>query len=169
MKESAIYHTNTHEDALYEIRSETQKKNVDFLNHLLATEFGLFTKTLNYHWNVTGPRFHSLHKFLETQYNELLEVMDSVAERVRVLGSTPISTVKGMKKEMDLNERSGKNLSANEMLQDLLDVNVEIIESIKDVVSLEGRFKKDPGTEDFLVGLLKKHEETSWMLKSHLI
>lgn len=169
MKDTVIYKTNTHDDAVKAMQSELNTKNVDFLNHLLATEFGLFTKTLNYHWNVTGPRFHSLHTFLEKQYRDLLESMDNVAERIRILGNTPISTVNGMNNEMTISECSGKNMSASQMLKDLLDVNVEIQDSIKEVISIEGRFKKDPGTEDFLVGLLKKHEEMGWMLNSHLI
>ena len=169
MKETAIYNTNTHEDALFEITSEVTKKNISFLNHLLATEFGLFTKTLNYHWNVTGPRFHSLHTFLETQYRDLLEVMDDVAERIRVLGSTPISTVHGMDVEMDISEKDGSTMSASDMLKDLFDVNIQIQDSIKEVVAQDNRFKKDPGTEDFLITLLKQHEEMGWMLRSHLI
>jgi starvation-inducible DNA-binding protein len=169
MKDAALFNTNTHEDAMKAMQTEVTAKNVNFLNHLLATEFGLFTKTLNYHWNVTGPRFHSLHTFLEDQYKDLLEIMDSVAERIRILGNTPISTVSGMNKEMTISESSGKNMSASQMLKDLLDVNVQIQESIKEVLSIDERFKKDPGTEDFIVGLLKKHEEMGWMLNSHLI
>ena len=138
------------------------------LNNLLANEFALFTKTLNYHWNVTGPRFHSLHNFLEEHYRELLDVMDGVAERVRFFGETPLSTVKRMSEEMDLNEVSGKGLSSSEMIDDLFKSHIKIQSFIKEVVAQEEMFKNDPGTEDYLVGLLQKHEMMSWMLKSHL-
>lgn len=138
------------------------------LNNLLANEYALFTKTLNYHWNITGPRFHSLHNFLEGHYKGLLDVMDDIAERVRILGETPHSTVKEMSQEMDISERNGKGLSSSEMLNDLLTANMKIQSFIKETVSNEDLFKKDPGTEDFLVGLIQKHETMSWMLKSHL-
>lgn len=144
------------------------KKSCEFMNELLADEFTLFTKTLNYHWNVTGPRFHSIHKFLETQYNELLVVMDDIAERVRILGERPVSTVKGMTKNRNLKEEDRESMSSNDMLYDLLSAHIQIQNEIKEFVSDETIFKKDPGTEDFLVGLLQKHEMNSWMLKSHL-
>lgn len=138
------------------------------LNNLLANEYALFTKTLNYHWNITGPRFNSIHKFLEEHYHSLLTVMDDVAERVRILGETPHSTVKKMAAEMDINERNGMDMSSSEMLDDLLGDNIKIQSFIKETIANEDLFKKDPGTEDFLVGLLQKHETMSWMLKSHL-
>ncbi len=144
------------------------KETSKALNHLLANEYALFTKTLNYHWNITGPRFHSLHTFLEAQYNTLLGSMDAIAERVRVLGETPCSTVKEMMEQMDLNERNGKNMSASEMLQNLLGDHQKIQSLIHDTLEKEGLFDSDPGTEDFLTALLQTHEKDSWMLKSHL-
>ena len=147
---------------------ETAKTTTSALNNLLANEYALFTKTLNYHWNVTGPRFHSLHNFLETQYKDLLNVMDDIAERVRIIGETPISTVSKMQSAMDLNETNGESLNSNEMLDDLLLSNMKIQTHIKETVAKEELFKQDPGTEDFLVALLQKHESMSWMIKSHL-
>lgn len=144
------------------------QNTTEFLNELLSNEYALFTKTLNYHWNVTGSRFHSLHSFLETQYNDLLAVMDNIAERVRVLGETPNSTVKEMYEGMSLEEKSGKNMSSSQMIGDLFENNQIIQESIKGYLSGQHDFKKDPGTEDFLVGVLQKHEMMSWKLKSHL-
>ena len=144
------------------------KKSTEFLNTLLANEFTLFTKTLNYHWNVTGPRFHSLHTFLESQYNELLTTMDEIAERVRVLGETPTSTVKEMSNLSNMNEKSGEGMSSNDMLKDLHEAHSQIQTDIKEFVRNDEFFAKDPGTEDFLVGLLQKHEMNSWMIKSHL-
>jgi len=66
---------------------------VHVLNTLLSDEFILYTKTLNYHWNITGPHFHDLHKLLDTQYHELLETIDSVAERVRSLGGHALGSL----------------------------------------------------------------------------
>jgi len=151
-----------------DIDDASVKKITETLNHILANEYALFTKTLNYHWNVTGPRFHSLHTFLDGQYRELLEIMDSLAERVRVLDATPYGTVKKMLAEMDLHEKSGKEHSANEMLKNLFSDNIKIQTLMKEAISHEDLFSQDPGTQDFLVGLLKQHEKMSWMLKSHL-
>jgi len=137
------------------------------LNFLLANEYALFTKVLNYHWNITGPRFHSLHSLLEDEYKKLLEIMDDLAERVRILGGTPLSTVKQMGKAMTLSEKSGESLSGNDMLSDLLESNFVIQKEIKHFLSNKN-LEKDPGTEDFLVGILQKHEFTSWMFRSHL-
>ncbi len=150
------------------IDDATAEQITEVLNDLLANEYALFTKTLNYHWNVTGPRFHSLHKFLGEQYHELLEMMDGLAERVRVLGEVPHSTLKKMTKEMDINEVTGNSLSSSEMLSDLFNSHMMIQSYIKTSITTDKNFEKQPGIEDFLVGLLNKHEMMSWMLKSHL-
>ncbi len=144
------------------------KEITEDLNHILANEYALFTKTLNFHWNVTGSRFHSLHKFLEGEYQSLLKSMDEIAERVRILGETPCSTVREMMDHMDLNEKSGRDLSANEMIRTLLGDHQKVQNLIHETLEKEGLFASDPGTEDFLTELLEKHEKESWMLKSHL-
>jgi starvation-inducible DNA-binding protein len=142
--------------------------NVASLNGILADEYALFTKTLNYHWNVTGPRFHSIHKFLEGHYRSLLEVMDGVAERVRILGETPLSTMKSMNEVNQLNEKNGGQMSASEMIDDLYHGHLQLQTEIRNVLEADAPMSTDPGTEDFLISLLQKHEEMSWMLKSHL-
>ncbi len=148
---------------------ETSKEtSITFLNELLANEFALFTKTLNFHWNIIGPRFHSLHEFLEEQYKDQLQVMDDVAERVRVLGGRPLSTVDEMSHAHKLNENPSARLEANEMIAELFHDHMLIQHQIKEILDDETRLKRDHGTEDFLVGLLCKHEKTSWMLNSHL-
>lgn len=144
------------------------KKNTDFLNHILANEFALFTKSLNYHWNITGPRFHSIHTFLEGHYKKQLEIMDNIAERVRTLGEAPYGTLERLKNVMDIKEINGRHLSSSEMLEDLFETNLKIQEAIKEKIKASEDFKYDPGTEDFLVGVLQEHETMSWMLKSHL-
>ncbi len=151
-----------------EIKEESVKETVKELNFLLADEYALFTKALNYHWNVKGPRFHSLHTFLEGQYNALLPVMDSIAERIRTLGETPEGTLEHLSEMNKLPEKNGNFLSANEMIYDLFSSNLKIQKQIKSILKKEELFEDDFGTEDFLVGLLQKHEKTSWMLKSHL-
>ncbi len=141
---------------------------VGFMNQLLANEFTLFTKTLNYHWNVTGPRFHSLHEFLETQYKDILSYMDSIAERVRTLGEYPDGTIRHIHELTQIKEKGVINLSAHEMIYDLFSAHQKIQSDLKEIIQDEDMFKRDPGSEDFLVSLLQKHENSSWMLKSHL-
>ena len=94
--------------------------------------------------------------------------MDNIAERVRIIGETPISTVEKMKAAMDIDETNGEALGSNEMLDDLLFSHMKIQTHLKEVITNDKLFENDPGTEDFLVGLLQKHESMSWMLKSHL-
>lgn len=137
------------------------------LNSVLANEFGIFTKTLNYHWNVTGPRFHSLHQFLETHYKDLLVIMDEVAERARIIHGRPLSTAQELREAMRVEEHPGSFPSANEMLADLMKDHSNQQMVIKKILAKED-FGDDPGTEDFLVGLLQKHEKMTWMLRSHL-
>lgn len=155
-----------HSAAARDVASNTSGEVIEGLNHILANEFTLFTKTLNYHWNVTGPRFHSLHKFFETQYKELLSVMDEVAERIRILGESPVSTLREMRSDNTIIETPGKFMSADKMINDLLAGHLEIQRQIQNELELSGL---DKGTEDFLIRLLQTHQKTSWMLKSHLM
>ncbi len=138
------------------------------LNAILADEFALFTKTLNYHWNVTGPRFYSVHEFLEGHYKELLLVIDNVAERIRQMGSQPMGTLAEFSIRTHVTERPGVYPETSAMIADLLQDHNMICEEIRKVLSADSKPEVDTGTEDFLSGLLKKHEEMAWMLKSTL-
>lgn len=150
-----------------EVDDKLNSEVVDVLNHLLGAEYVLFTKTLNYHWNVIGPRFFSLHKFLEHQYEEILEVMDGVAERIRVLGEFPYSTSEHLSQEARMPEMEGAKISPNQMLTDLLRTHLTIEERLKNTIS-DDAFEADVTTQDFVVDILKKHEKMAWMIKSHL-
>lgn len=149
-------------------KGESLRSEVEVLNVLLANEYSLFTKTLNFHWNITGKRFHSLHKFLGEEYKELLQLMDDVAERVRILGHRPLSTVTEMLSVTTLAESPGRVPSSDQMLNDLLVDHVAIQKFLRRALKTEELFNDDPSTEDFLIGVLKKHEKTGWMLRSHL-
>ena len=142
-------------------------ENASVLNNILANEFALFTKTLNFHWNITGPRFHSLHNFFEEQYKELLEIMDDTAERVRFLGKKPHGTVEKMFKEMNFKETPNQELSSSEMLGQLFEDHLKIQSMIKESMSDKELFGTDLGTKEFLGALLQKHEMMSWKLSSH--
>ncbi|NCN41535.1 DNA starvation/stationary phase protection protein [bacterium] len=146
-------------------QKEMSDETLEVMNHILANQFTLFTKTLNYHWNVTGPRFFSLHQFFENQYRELLELMDGVAERVRMMGESPVSTLREMRSDNTIIETPGKFLSADKMINDLHAGHEEIQRQIQEALRMEGM---DPGTEDLLVSALRQHQKIGWALKSHL-
>lgn len=137
-------------------------------NSLLANEFAVFTKTLNFHWNVTGPRFHSVHQFLDDQYHDLLKMVDDVAERIREIGGNPMGTLAELQKATSLIERPGVQPETSNMIADLMSDHESIQVQIKGILDEIARGEPDPGSEDFLTSLLKKHEEMAWMLKSHI-
>ena len=134
------------------------------LEALLADEFVLYTKTLNFHWNVTGPRFNDLHKFLEEQYRQLQDMVDSVAERSRHLGGRALGTLKefSAKARLEESERAPK---ADQMLMELGRDHETVIRTLREDVEECGRLG-DQGTMDFLTGLMAAHEKMAWMLRS---
>lgn len=138
------------------------------LNRLLANEYTLFTKTLKYHWNVTGERFYSIHEFLETQYKTLLTTIDDLAERVREIRGFPIATMTEFKERTDIVEHPGSNPEASMMLVDLLQDHDLIRSQIQEILESKERFRMQASTEDFLIGMLKSHDEMAWMLRSSL-
>ncbi len=150
------------------VDEKRNKEIINFLNSILANEYLLFTKTLNYHWNFKGPRFTSMHKFLEEHYNKLLEVMDDTAERVKILDGIPLSTAQEMTEETIISEKPREIPSSNKMIATLLRDHHTIQELIKGKVNSDDFFSEDPGSEDFLIGVLREHEKMSWMLKSSL-
>lgn len=140
---------------------------VDILHALLADEYVLYTKTRNYHWNVTGMHFNDLHKFFEAQYGELDTVVDEVAERVRALGSKTIATLSEFSNKTRLSERPGEYPDADTMLKNLLLDHEAIITNLrKDLQTCNDL--NDVGTGDFLTGLMEQHEKMAWMVRAFL-
>ncbi len=137
------------------------------LNNILADEYVLYTKTRNYHWNVIGANFQELHKFFESQYDKLDEIIDDVAERVRSLGHWSLGTLKDMLKFARLNEDIQAS-SANEMLKNLLDDHETLIRILREDVNAVTDKYSDLGTADFLTGLMEDHEKMAWMLRSYI-
>jgi starvation-inducible DNA-binding protein len=141
---------------------------VEILNRLLSDEYVLYTKTRNYHWNVTGPQFNDLHKFFEAQYEELNEFVDEIAERARQLGGRAYGSLAEFAKTARLTEQPGTAPAAKEMLATLLADHEAVIRTLRgDIGPVTDRYK-DVGTSDFLTGLLEKHEKMAWMLRAFL-
>ena len=138
------------------------------LTALLADEYVLYTKTRNYHWNVVGPQFNDLHKFFESQYDALNEVVDEVAERSRTLGGPAIGTLAEMLDHARLKEHPKQYPDAKQMLANLLADHEALVRTLRgDLAAAMDKFG-DAGTSDFLTGLMEKHEKMAWMLRSFL-
>ncbi len=146
------------------ITDKNRSAIVAILNALLADEFLIYTKTRNYHWNVVGPQFNDLHKFFEAQYEALDDTVDDVAERVRTLGGRASGTLAEFVQQGRLKERPGDRPDARGMLADLL---ADIVRQLRvDLDTAVGQ--GDAGTNDFLTGLMEKHEKMAWMLRAFL-
>jgi starvation-inducible DNA-binding protein len=139
---------------------------VEILNRLLSDEYVLLTKTRNYHWNITGPQFNDLHKFFEAQYDELNELVDEIAERARQLGGRAYGTLAEFAKTSRLVEQPGATPAASDMLKALLGDHESIIRALRAEIGPVGDAHEDVGTQDFLTGLLEKHEKMAWMLRA---
>ena len=138
------------------------------LNDILSDEYVLYTKTRNYHWNVTGPQFHDLHKFFEGQYEEENGFIDDIAERARALGGWSRGTLVEFMKSARLKEHPGEYPSAKEMLSNLLADHEALIRTLRaDSEACAGKYG-DVGTNDFLIGLMERHEKSAWMLRAML-
>ena len=149
-----------------DINDGDRKTVVEILNRLLSDEYVLLTKTRNFHWNVTGPQFNDLHKFFEGQYDELNEFVDEIAERARQLDGRAYGTLAEFAKASRLVEQPGVTPTANDMLKALLSDHESIIRTLRSEIGPVGDTHKDVGTQDFLTGLLEKHEKMAWMLRA---
>jgi len=139
------------------------------LAKLLADEFVLYTKTLNAHWNVEGKDFHSMHIFLEEQYTQLQELVDSVAERIRSIGHYAPATLKSYLELTHLTEYSERKNDSLGFLKELLEDHNIIIEFIRGNITPFAEEFKDLGTSDFITGLMEQHEKLAWMIRAHLV
>ncbi|WP_405572627.1 Dps family protein [Winogradskyella sp. Asnod2-B02-A] len=150
------------------ISAENRQAIADQLSKILADEFILYSKTLNFHWNVEGPDFHSVHVYLETLYEEQQEVVDTVAEKIRMIGHYVPATLGKYLELTHLTEKTkGKNDSQSifaELLEDHESIIVFIREQIKPIAD---KWEAD-GISDYITGLMEQHEKTAWMLRSHL-
>jgi starvation-inducible DNA-binding protein len=138
------------------------------LNGILADEFLLYTKTRNAHWNVEGPDFHDKHKFFESQYEQLDEIMDEVAERIRMLGHYAPATLKDFLQLTHLTEQMREKNDSAGFIRELLADHETIIIAMRENIDRFATGFKDLGTSDFITGLMEEHEKMAWMLRSHL-
>ncbi|MGC3961952.1 MAG: Dps family protein [Rhodocyclaceae bacterium] len=136
------------------------------LSKLLADTYTLYLKTHNFHWNVTGPMFNTLHLMFETQYTELALAVDAIAERIRSLGHYAPGTYAAYAKLSSIAEPDGVP-AAQDMIKQLVEGQEAVVRtarSLFDVVDDAG----DEATADLLTQRIQLHEKTAWMLRSLL-
>jgi starvation-inducible DNA-binding protein len=138
------------------------------LSRILADEFVLYTKTRNAHWNLEGPNFHSMHILFESQYNELAEIIDKVAERIRMLGHYAPATLKQILELTHLTEETREKNDSTGFIKELLNDHEYIIINIRIQINRLAEQLKDAGTSDYLTDLTEYHEKVAWVLRSHL-
>lgn len=154
-----------------EINIGISKKNrlemAKLLNHTLASEYVLYTKTWKFHWNVEGKHFGSLHLFLDAQVAQLAKIIDKVAERVRALDVKAVGTLTEFRDKSSLAEHPGQNPDDLSMLKLLLKDHEQIIKKMHEDsnYSLE---LADIGTNNLLCDLIEEHEKMAWMLRAFL-
>ena len=148
------------------------KKNLDAVSErlfkLLADEHVLYIKTRNYHWNVQGMSFGSLHELLEKQYDQIALTIDLIAERIRKLAYFVPGSMQDYLKITRLKESGHLDGDAKQMLNNLVDDQEKIIRQLREDIPFCEDEHNDVGTADFLTGLIQEHEEMAWMLRAHV-
>ncbi len=136
------------------------------LSRLLADTYTLYLKTHNFHWNVTGPMFQTLHTMFEGQYNELALAVDEIAERIRALGVKAPGTYAEFLKLSSIKESQG-DLSANQMIAELVAGQEAVVRTARGIFPVVDESHDQP-TADLLTRRMNDHEKAAWMLRSML-
>src|SRR5690554_2951379 len=142
------------------ISAEEREKIAEGLARLLADTYTLYLKTHNYHWNVTGPLFNTLHLMFETQYNELWAAVDLIAERIRSLGEFAPGSYRQFGELTSISEADGVP-SAEEMIADLVKGHETVARTAREIFPTVEAANDEP-TADMLTQRLQEHEKTAW-------
>jgi len=142
------------------------KGTTDALSRLLSDTYVLYLKTHNFHWNVTGPMFTTLHTLFETEYTELALAVDEIAERIRALGAVAPGSFTAYAKLSKVKEAEGVP-RATDMIKELVDDQAKVVTAAKEVVKA-AEAAGDDATADLGIRRIQVHEKNSWMLASHL-
>ncbi|MCW5731345.1 MAG: DNA starvation/stationary phase protection protein [Alphaproteobacteria bacterium] len=148
------------------INDKSRKEIAEGLSHLLADTYTLYLKTHNYHWNVTGPMFQTLHTMFETQYNELALAVDEIAERIRALGHFAPGSYKAYSKLSSVKEEDGVP-DARSMIANLVKAHERTAKTARQIFPAADKASDEP-TADLLTQRMQSHEKTAWMLRSLL-
>lgn len=147
--------------------SEKERLNIaKGLSKILADSYTLYLKTHNFHWNVTGPMFQTLHLMFEAQYTELALAVDEIAERIRSLGVLAPGSYAQYSKLTEIKESDG-DVKDKDMIRELIDGQETVIRTTRTVFPTAEK-AGDQATVDLLTRRLQIHEKTAWMLRSLL-
>src|SRR5690606_15371321 len=148
------------------IKQEDRAQLAEELSKLLASSYTLYLKTHNYHWNVTGPMFTTLHTMFELQYTELALAVDEIAERIRALGSFAPASYTAFSKLTTVQEENGRP-EAKVMIKNLVADQAAVADAARKVIAA-AEAGKDQATADLATRRIEIHEKNGWMLRSHL-
>ena len=137
----------------------------DALNKTLADTYELYMQTHAYHWNVTGPQFHTLHVMFEEQYNEMWTALDEIAERVRALGVFTPSSGKALSELSIIDNADAEPPKGAEMIVRLLDGHETLIRRAREGLTVAEE-ASDVASADLLTVRIQTHEKTAWMLRA---
>jgi starvation-inducible DNA-binding protein len=148
------------------MNASAQKTTTDALSHLLADSYTLYLKIHNFHWNVTGPMFTTLHTLFETQYTELALAVDEIAERIRALGVRAPGSYREFAELSKVKDAEGTP-SAAEMIEILVGDLATVVDSSKAVFKA-AEAAGDQASGDLAVRRMDITEKNAWMLRVHL-
>lgn len=148
------------------IEEQERQEIAHGLSKLLADTYTLYLKTHNFHWNVTGPMFQTLHLMFEQQYNELALAVDLIAERIRALGFPAPGTYKEFANLSSISEEDGVP-AAEDMIRKLVEGQEAVVRTARSIFPAVERAQDEP-TADLLTQRMQVHEKTAWMLRSLL-
>jgi len=148
------------------ISEKNRKKIAEGLSRLLADTYTLYLKTHNFHWNVTGPMFSTLHTLFETHYTELALAVDQIAERIRALDCPAPGSYKQFAELSSIKEETGVP-DTNEMLKQLVIGQETIVRTAREIFPLVDEANDEPSA-DLLTQRMQVHEKNAWMLRSLL-
>ncbi len=149
------------------IEEKDRKEIAENLSRLLADTYTLYLKTHNYHWNVTGPLFQTLHQMFEQQYEELAGAVDSIAERIRALGFRAPGSYQEFTQLTSIRQDQGAP-DAEKMIRSLVEGHETVALTAREAFKIAEK-SKDEASLDLLTERLKVHEKTAWMLRSLLV
>jgi starvation-inducible DNA-binding protein len=148
------------------IPEKDRRKVAEGLSHLLADTYTLYLKTHNFHWNVTGPMFNTLHLMFEQQYTELATAVDRIAERIRSLGEPAPGSYADFARLASIKEAAGVP-AAEEMIRQLVEGNEAVVKTARKLFPV-AEAANDESSADLLTQRMETHEKTAWMLRSLL-
>lgn len=148
------------------INEQDRQEIAQGLSKLLADTYTLYLKTHNFHWNVTGPMFQTLHLMFETQYTELALAVDVIAERIRSLGVYAPGTYKQFASLSSIKEEDGIP-KAQDMIRLLVEGQEAVVRTARSLYDVVEK-ANDEATADLLTQRIQLHEKTAWMLRSLL-